>query len=124
MDDRKAGTLCSGEPGKPAFVETEAGMGSLAFGNRSEACRRIDIEHGYFDQPITHGCRRSAKHLLVDPEEAGKRTPVIVIQLSRRAALDDLLNIGRVSSDHPRDCGISDPSMLDRSEARRVGKEN
>jgi len=87
----------------------------LAFGNRSKARRCIDIEHGYFDQPVTHGCGRSAKHLLVDPEEAGKRAPVIVIQFARRSTLDELLNVGRVSSDHPRDRGISEPSLLDQA---------
>ena len=100
---------------KPAFVETEAGMGGLAFGNRSKARRCIDIEDGYFDQPVTHWCGRSAQDLLIDPEEAGKCAPVIVIQLARRAALDELLDVGRVASDHPRDRGISEPSLLDQA---------
>ncbi len=52
------------------------------------------------------------RHLLVDPEEAGKRAPVIIVKFARRAALDELLNVGRVSSDHPRDRGISEPSLL------------
>jgi len=113
MDDRETGTFRPGQPGKPAFVETKAGMGGLAFGNRPKARRCIDIEDGYFNQPVTHWRGRSAQDLLIDAEKAGERAPVLVVQFARRAALDELLNVGRVAPDHPRDRGISEPTLLD-----------
>src|SRR3546814_9069155 len=50
---------------------------------------------------------RSAQHLLRHAEIAGKYAPVLLIQLARRAAFDELLDIGGIAVHQAREIRIA-----------------
>src|SRR3546814_14925617 len=97
MDDRQARALGPGQLAQPAFVKAKAGMGCLTLRDRTKTGRGIDIEDRHFNQAIPHRKRRPTQHLLIDPHELGKDTPVLLVKFARLAALDELLD---------RECGV------------------
>src|SRR3546814_17979773 len=86
MDDRQARALGPGQLAQPAFVKAKAGMGCLTLRDRTKTGRGIDIADRHFNQAIPHRKHRPTEHLLIDPDELGKDTPVRVTTFQRSSA--------------------------------------
>ena len=87
---------------QPPLIEPEPCVCGLTRRDRAKAGRCFDIENRYLYHAIIDRVGGTAEHLLIYAEEAGECLSVFVIELSRRAALDELLYISGVAAEQPR----------------------
>ena len=109
-DHRQAIRPARGQPLEPARVEPEPGIARLDLGHGAMSRRCAHIEQRNFDQRIAvdRAARRTAQHFLVHAKELRQHAPIIGIERSRTAALQELLDIGRVAAKQTRECRIFD----------------
>jgi hypothetical protein len=111
IDDRETVSLRPRQSRQPALIEAKTGVRAFAFGDRAETCRGIDIQHRNFDETVTQCRRGTAKDLLVDTAEPGEQEPVRIVQFKQRSALNELLDVGGIAPQQPRDLPISKAAL-------------